>query len=98
MYPSRVYYGIRALPSGNLALPYPPTAATGLLIDDSSSGFVQNPAQCWNDINVNTAQAENGTLSYSNARLTAPSCSGQWRFQVGSTPGMYAVYIRIPAV
>ena len=98
MYPSLVYYGVRALPSGNVALPYPSSPATGILIDDSSTGFVQSPAQCWNDINVNTSQAQNGNLSYSKARLTAPTCTGQWRFLVGSPPGQYGVYIRIPSV
>ncbi len=98
MYPSLVYYDIKALPSGNVVLPYPTSPATGILIDDSSSGFVQNPAQCWNDINVSPGQAQNNNMSYAKARLTAPSCTGQWRFQVGSTPGLYAVYIRIPGI
>jgi hypothetical protein len=98
MYPSLVYYGIHALPSGNVALPYPPAAATGILVDDSSAGFVQNPDQCWNDVNVSTTQAENGNLSYAKPRLTAPTCTGQWKFPQGSTPGLYGVYIRIPAV
>ena len=98
MYPSLVYYSIRALPSGNVELPYPPAAATGILVDDSSSAFVQSPAQCWNDINVSAGQAQNGNMSYSKARLTSPTCSGQWIFPQGSAPGMYAVYIRVPAV
>jgi murein DD-endopeptidase MepM/ murein hydrolase activator NlpD len=98
MYPSLVYYGIHALPSGSVALSYPSAVATGILIDDSSSGFVQNPDQCWNDISVSAGQAQNGNLSYSKPRLTAPTCTGQWRFPQGSSPGNYGVYIRIPSV
>ncbi|HEX8992590.1 MAG TPA: peptidoglycan DD-metalloendopeptidase family protein [Anaerolineales bacterium] len=98
MYPSLVYYGIHALPSGNVALPYPAAPATGILVDDSSSAFLQNPAQCWNDINVAAGQAQNNNMSYSKPRLTAPTCTGKWLFPQGSSPGMYAVYIRIPAV
>jgi murein DD-endopeptidase MepM/ murein hydrolase activator NlpD len=98
MYPSMVYYGIRALPTGNVELPYPPAAPAGILVDDSSSGFVQSPDQCWNDINVSVGQAQNNNMSYSKPRLTGPTCTGQWRFPIGSAPGLYAVYIRIPAV
>ena len=98
MYPSLVYYAIKALPTGNVALPYPPSPASGILIDDSSLGFVQNPDQCWNDINVSAGQAQNNNMSYARPRLTGPTCTGQWRFPVGSTPGSYAVYIRVPAV
>ena len=98
MYPSLVYYSIRGLPSGNVVLPYPPAAATGILVDDFSVAFVQSPAQCWNDINVSAGQAQNGNMSYSKARLTNPTCSGLWIFPQGSAPGMYAVYVRVPAV
>ena len=98
MYPSMVFYGIRPIPSGNVELPYPSASSPGIVVDDSSSGFVQTPDQCWNDINVSNGQAENNNMSYSKPRLTGPTCTGQWQFPVSSTPGMYAVYIRIPAV
>jgi len=98
MYPSMVFYGIRALPSGNVELPYPAAASTGILVDDSSAGFVQDPAMCWNDINVSPGQAQNNNMSYSKPRLTGPTCTGQWLFPVNSTPGLYALYVRIPAV
>jgi hypothetical protein len=97
MYPSLVSSGPRILPTGNVALPYPPAAPVGILIDDSSSGFAQSPAQCWNDISVSAGQAQNGNMSYAGARLTAPSCTGQWQFPIGSSPGLYSVYVRIPA-
>lgn len=97
-YPFLVYNGVHALPSGNVALPYPPAAATGILVDDSSSGFVQSPEQCWNDISVAAGQAQNGNLSLSKPRLTSPTCTGRWMFPQGSAAGLYAVYIRIPAV
>lgn len=98
MYPSMVFSGIRVLPSGNVQLSYPPAVPTGILVDDSSSGFVQSPDMCWNDINVLNGQAQNNNMSYSKPRLTGPTCTGQWRFPVGSASGLYAVYIRIPAV
>ena len=98
MYPSLVYYGVQALPSGNVALPYPVPPSTGILVDDSSASFVQDPSQCWNDIDVSAGQAQNGNMSYAKPRLTAPTCTGQWRFPQGSAAGMYSVYIRIPAV
>ncbi len=98
MYPKLTLQGGEALPSGSVPLNYPPTAGTGILIDDSSSAFVQTPAQCWNDINVPAGQAQNNNLSYSKPRLTGPTCVGQWIFPQGAAPGMYAVYIRIPAV
>ena len=98
LYPSLVYYGIQALPSGSVALFYPPDSATGILVDDSSAGFVQSPNPCWNAIDVSSTQAQNGNLSYAKPRVTAPTCTGQWKFPQGSAPGLYAVYIRIPAV
>ncbi len=98
MYPSMVFYGIRALPSGSTQLAYPPTVPTGIIVDDSSSGFVQAPDMCWNDINVSNGQAQNNNMSISKPRLTGPTCTGQWLFPSGSAPGLYAVYIRIPAV
>ncbi len=98
MYPKLVINGGEALPSGSVALDYPPAAGTGILIDDSSSAFVQDPAQCWNDISVPPGQAQNNNLSYSKPRLTGPTCVGKWTFPKGATPGLYAVYIRIPAV
>jgi peptidase M23-like protein len=98
MYPSLVYYGIKALPSGNVQLDYPAAVAPGILVDDASSAFIENPAGCWNDINVSAGQAQNNNMRYSKPRLTGPTCTGQWRFQQGSAPGIYAVYVRIPAV
>jgi murein DD-endopeptidase MepM/ murein hydrolase activator NlpD len=98
MYPSMVYYGIKALPSGSVQLDYPAAAATGILVDDSGSAFVQSPSQCWNDISVSTGQAQNDNMSYVKPRLSSPTCIGQWQFPQGSTPGLYAVYIRIPSV
>ena len=97
-YPSMVYYGIKVFPSGSVQLPYPTATPTGILVDDSTAGFVKTPDQCWNDINVASGQAQNNNMSYVKARLSAPNCVGQWIFPKGSAPGMYAVYIRIPAV
>lgn len=98
MYPSMAFNGPHVLPSGSVALPYPPAAPTGILIDDSSPGFTQIPDPCWNDINVAAGQAQNNNMSVSKPRLTGPTCTGQWRFPLGSSPGLYSVYIRIPAV
>lgn len=98
MYPSLVYYGAKALPSGTIALAYPPTAATGLLVDDSTVGFTQDPSQCWTSIAVSTGQAQFSNMSYVKPRVGPPNCTGRWSFPAGSTAGMYSVYIRVPAV
>jgi hypothetical protein len=98
MYPKLVYYGIHALPSGNVALAYPPAAPIGLVIDDSGGRFMQNPPECWKDIPVSGGQAQSGNMSYVKPRVGAANCTGRWSFPQGFTPGLYAVYIRVPAV
>lgn len=94
-YPSVVYNGAHLYPSGS-ALNFPPVPATGLIVDDSSAGFNENPAGCWNDIAAGDAQ--NGNMRYSRARVTSPTCSGQWEFPNNASQGLYAVYVRIPSV
>jgi hypothetical protein len=98
MYPLLISYGPRALPSGSVALDYPSPPATGMLVDDSSARFSQEPAECWNDISVSPGQAQNANMSYVKPRVGAPNCIGRWAFPQGSTAGQYAVYVRIPAV
>jgi hypothetical protein len=98
MYPRLISYGAQALPSGGETLDYPPLPATGILIDDSGANFSQEPEGCWNHIAVSTGQAQNGNMSYVKPRVGAPNCIGRWAFPQGSTPGLYAVYVRIPAV
>ncbi len=94
-YPSLVYYGAKIYPSGP-ALDYPPTAPTGLIVDDGSPGFNETPAECWNDIAVGSAQG--GVMRFSKPRTTAPTCTAQWFFPLGSSVGVYAIYVRIPAI
>ncbi|HSJ86710.1 MAG TPA: peptidoglycan DD-metalloendopeptidase family protein [Anaerolineales bacterium] len=94
-FPSVVYNGARIYPSG-AALNFPPAPASGIIVDDSSSGFEESPADCWNDIAVGGAQ--NGNMRYARARTTAPSCSGRWNFPAGANDGLYAVYVRIPTI
>jgi Peptidase family M23 len=98
MYPSMVNSGPHVLPPGNTPLPYPVAVQTGILLDDSGSSFIQQPAQCWSSIAVPSGQAQNNNLSFSKARLGTPTCTGQWIFPLGSAPGLYSVYMRIPAV
>jgi hypothetical protein len=94
-YPSLVYYGAKIYPSGN-QLAFPPTPATGLVVDDGSVNFVETPIDCWLDISVGSAQG--GVMRYSKPRTTAPTCSAQWNLPAGVNDGMYSVYVRIPAV
>ena len=96
-YPSLVSSGAQIYPSGP-ALDYPRTPPTGLIVDDGSPGFDETPDECWNDIAAGSAQG--GVMRFSKPRTTAPSCTAQWNFPQGpgSSFGMYAVYIRIPAI
>jgi hypothetical protein len=94
-YPSFVYYGAKIYPSGP-ALDYPPAPATGIIVDDGSPGFKETPAECWQDIAAGSAQG--GVMRFSRPRTTAPTCTAQWFFPVGSGRGTYAVYVRIPAI
>jgi murein DD-endopeptidase MepM/ murein hydrolase activator NlpD len=94
-YPSFVYYGAEIYPSGN-ALAFPPIPATGIIIDDGSSGFVETPAECWADIAAGSAQG--GVMRFSKPRTTSPTCSAQWMFPVGANDGLYSIYVRIPAI
>ena len=94
-YPSLVYYGARIYPSGP-ALDFPRPAPTGSLVDDGTFGFEERPEQCWNDVAVGSAQG--GVMRYSRARTSVPTCTARWNFPPGSSVGIYAVYVRIPAV
>jgi hypothetical protein len=98
MYPLLISYGPQALPSGSVALGYPTPPATGIIVDDSSARFSQEPADCWNDISVAPGQAQNANMSYVKPRVGAPNCIGRWAFPQGTTPGQYAVYVRIPSI
>ena len=93
--PSLVYYGAHIFPSG-AALAYPPAVATGILVDDGSLNFSESPAACWNIATAGSAQ--NSSMRYIKARTSAATCSATWRFPAGTTPGLYAVYVRIPAI
>jgi murein DD-endopeptidase MepM/ murein hydrolase activator NlpD len=94
-YPSLVYTGARIYPSGP-ALEYPRTPPTGLIVDDGSAGFDETPDECWNDLATGSAQG--GVMRFIRPRTTAPTCTAQWSFPTGSGVGMYAVYVRIPAI
>jgi hypothetical protein len=93
--PSLVYYGARVYPSGP-ALEFPRTPPQGIIVDDGTSGFVETPDQCWNDMAVGGAQG--GAIRFSRARTSAPTCTGQWNFPGSSSDGTYAVYVRIPTI
>ena len=82
-------------PSGP-ALAYPPTPATGIIVDDGSANFDETPDECWNDIAASGSQG--GIMRSSRPRTTAPTCTAQWFFPQSSNPGIYSIYIRIPSV
>jgi hypothetical protein len=94
-FPSLVSSAGQIYPSGP-ALDYPRTPPTGLIVDDGSPGFNEIPVECWNDIAAGSAQG--GVMRFSKPRTTAPSCTAQWNFPPGSSTGIYAVYVRIPAI
>jgi hypothetical protein len=94
-FPSFSYYGAKIYPSGP-ALAYPPSAPTGILVDDGSANFAEFPEQCWNDIAVSGTQG--GVMRYLRARLTSLSCTAHWNLPAGSNDGIYSVYVRIPPV
>lgn len=93
--PALVYYGSVIYPSGP-ALAYPPTPATGIIVDDSSINFFETPATCFTVATAGSAQ--NNSMRYVKARTSPSNCTARWNFPTGSAPGEYAVYIRIPAI
>ena len=94
-YPSLEYYGAHIYPSGD-PLAYPVRPSTGIIVDDSSPPFDEIPGGCWTQINAGSAQ--NGQMGYTKPRTSSPTCTGKWNFPQGSSNGMYAVYVRIPAI
>ena len=94
-FPSLVSSSDRIYPSGP-ALEYPRPPLTGLIVDDGSLGFDEAPNGCWNDIAAGSAQG--GAMRFLRARTSAPTCTAQWSFPQGSSVGMYAVYVHIPAI
>ncbi|HAV77289.1 MAG TPA: hypothetical protein DCX53_08035, partial [Anaerolineae bacterium] len=94
-YPSLAYYGSQIYPSGaQVAFPSRPTG--GIIVDDASLEFSESPSGCW--AQINTGSAQNGRMSYVQPRVNSATCSGQWAFPQGVNDGIYAVYIRIPAI
>lgn len=94
-YPALVYYGAQIYPSGS-ALEYPRTPPLGIIVDDGTFEFVETPAGCWNDIAAGSAQG--GVMRFLRPRTTAPSCTAQWFFPQGSSDGIYAIYVHVPAI
>jgi hypothetical protein len=94
-YPSLAYYGAAVYPSGG-ALAYPPRPSGGIIVDDGTLEFDETPDGCWGQIA--TGSAQNGSMSYVRPRNTTVTCSGLWPFPRGANDGIYAVYVRIPAI
>jgi len=99
-YPAVLPYGggqVRLAPSGD-ELAYPAQGGEGLVVDDDSAGFSESPPGCWMDIPTEAGQSQGGGM-----RFTRPvssglaTCSARWDFPAGEPPGVYAVYLRIPA-
>jgi murein DD-endopeptidase MepM/ murein hydrolase activator NlpD len=93
--PSVVYYSSKILPSG-AALAYPPAVGTGIVVDDSGTGFAESPAGCWNLGAAGSSQ--NGSFRYVTARTSAANCFAAWGFPDAAAAGLYAVYVRVPPV
>jgi len=94
-YPALVYSGSKIFPSGS-ALAYPPVPTSGLVVDDGSVNFVENPSGCW--VSISAGSAQGGVMRYSKPRNTASTCAAQWNLPQGSNAGMYSVYVRIPEI
>jgi hypothetical protein len=93
--PSLVYYGAKILPSGAV-LAYPPAVGIGLLVDDGDADFAESPDGCWSIASAGSAQGS--IMRYVKARTSTSNCNAAWTFPAGSTPGLYSVYVRIPAI
>ena len=94
-FPALVFYGAQIYPNG-ATLGYPAAVPTGIIVDDNSTGFSESPAACWTVASAGSAQ--NSSMRYSKPRNSASTCTATWQFPLGSAPGQYAVYVRIPAV
>jgi hypothetical protein len=94
-YPSLSYYNTPIFPSG-APLAFPAAPPTGIIVDDGGASFTESPDACWSV--ASSTNTENGSFRYIKPRTTAPTCSAQWDFPQNSTPGLYGIYIRIPAI
>jgi len=94
-FPALAYYGAPIYPSGD-PLDFPPRPSGGIIVDDGSLEFDETPDGCWAQTSAGSAQ--NGSMSYVTPRTASATCSGRWAFPQGVPNGLYAVYIRIPAI
>ena len=84
-------------PSGS-ALVAPNTPPTGILVDDSDNRFDQLPEGCWMIQYTSSSQSQGGRMLFVKPVSGTETCSARWKLPPGNTPGMYAVYVRIPWV
>jgi hypothetical protein len=91
-YPRNVY-------PGGAPLTEPPAPPTGYLVDDLDPRFDEIPAGCWTVYNTSTANSQNGRmLAVRPVTSGIDTCRARWKLPLGSGAGMYALYVRIPAV
>jgi hypothetical protein len=95
------YYGSSAtvLPTGGIPLAFPPAVINPLVVDDGSAGYTETPAGCWTVIPTTSSQSENGSMRVDQPVISGgATCSARWNFPSGQPAGLYAVYVRIPAI
>jgi hypothetical protein len=86
-------------PTGEATLPYPAPPSGGTVVDDASSGFLEDPPGCWFVTGTTAGQSEGARMRYARPVVDANStCNAYWLFPAGLPPGRYALYVRVPAV
>ena len=86
------------LPTDGVPLPFP-APVTGIVVDDGGPGFSESPPGCWTVAATSASQSQNGSMRYVQPVIDGTeTCSARWDFPSGHSSGMYAVYIRIPAI
>ncbi len=85
-------------PSG-ASLIEPPAAPIGYLVDDLDPRFNQLPPDCWTVINTSAANSQaSRMLAVQPITSGLDSCRARWKLPLGTGAGIFAVYVRIPAV
>lgn len=85
-------------PSGG-SLVEPPAAPLGYLVDDIDPRFSQLPLGCWTSINTSASNSQGShMLAIQPVTSGVDTCKARWKLPLGSGAGIFAVYVRIPAV
>jgi murein DD-endopeptidase MepM/ murein hydrolase activator NlpD len=95
------YYGSTAtvLPTDGIPLAYPAPVNNPIVVDDGSAGYSESPAGCWNTVSTSASQSEGGSMRFVQPVIGGSgTCSALWNFPSNQPAGLYAVFVRIPAI